>query len=864
MPGMKLEAFMGLVPRSSDRLLPPMAATAARNTKLLNGEVRGFRALREEADFSAGAVSPVRRAVRVVDNAGINADAWLTFDSQDVDVVRSPIVNDGFDRYFWAGDGKPMMNTYARIENGDPAYLLGIPIPQNAPSVVPPAGSEETRAYVYTFESAYGEEGQPSPPTVVTGDPGTWELSGIDTTVPDSAQRNITKVNIYRTVTGGTSSNFYFVATIAFGLAVYSDNEASSAVAANPLLESTTWAEPPTDLEGFVVMPNGYLVGWVGRRLVFSESYRPHAWPAEYELSTEFPIVGLVVWGSTLVIGTRSQPYFGQGTSPLSFTMQKLDAVEPCLSRRGMVATTAGAYYPSINGLILANSSGAKVITQDILTKEEWATYNPQNIFAAQLGLQYIAFNSDNFGFIFNPTEPQTKMVELDNFSDVEGIETDRYSGDVLILSNDRAQNWDPVNSERLQWRWQSKTYQFPEPLNFGAVRLNFKTGDEDVTGDIGAYYGAYNVELFAAVPSGSAPVAGDPFWSDVIYLAKFEGADAATAYTELAQSDVQNFYANAQLDTAQSNFGSSSLLLDGTGDAVQSTGDTIFALATTDDATVEGFVRFNTLPSAGNRVALVNHSQQDVNVWDIFLVNTAGVYTIEAAFGFGGQPTGTITGTPATATQHHFAAVRRYNGGTPWVDIYWNGTRLSTTQSNNNPSQSIGGVPITVGAWDNASSQIFTDVLDGHIDDVRVTKAVRYTGTTLTVPTADYPTSGPSSGIETRGLNTLNGHVLGGTPAQAIGLVPSWTEAETHQPLGGSLLYPEDLLNFQTLAIRLIVKTGSGSGSEVRFDKVIYNEDIVRLPTGFKDDLWCFDMYGNTDLYSVQIGTTPRALKQV
>ena len=630
MPAIKLEGFQGLIPRSSDRLLPPMAATIASNTKLLNGEVRGFRALREEANFSAGAVSPVRRAMRVVDNAGVNPDTWLTFDSRDVDIVRSPIVNDAFDRYYWAGDGQPTMNTYDRIYNGDPGFLLGVPTPVNAPSVTPPAGTDETRAYVYTFVTEYGEEGPPSPPTVVTGNAGTWELSTIDTTVANQASRAFgagggqAKVRIYRTVTGGTSSNFYYVDEINFGTSTYSDSEATDTVASNNLLESTAWAVPPSDLDGFVVMPNGYLVGWVGRRLVFSEPYRPHAWPAEYELSTEFPIVGLVVWGSTLVIGTKSQPYFGQGTTPLSFTMQKLDAVEPCLSRRGMVATTAGAYYPSINGLILANSSGVKVITQDILTKEEWEAYNPSTIYAAQLGLQYIAFNSPTTGFIFNPTEPQTKLVELEGFSGVDGVETDRYSGNVLLLEQDRAWDWDPTSSERLSWEWQSRVVQTPEPLNFGAFRLNFNIGQEDIQQDITDYYGSYNTPLFAAVPSGTT---------------------------------------------------------------------------------------------------------------------------------------------------------------TPPLE-------------------------------------------------------------------------------QKRGLNTLNGHVLGGSPAQAAGLVAGWTEPETRQPLGGSLLYPQTFMNFQTLAVRVRVK--KGPEKEVIYDKVIYDEQIYRLPTGFKSDLWQFDFSGNTDMYSFQIGTTPRALKGV
>lgn len=501
MSGIKLEGFQGLIPRTSERLLPPMAATVARNTKLLQGELRGFRAPREAANFFD--YITVRRAFRVVDNDGLYEDTWLTFDSRDVDVVRSPIVNDAWDRYYWAGDGRPKYNTSYRIQAGSAEYYLGVPTPLTAPTVTPPAGSDVTRSYVYTFVSAFGEEGPPSPPTLATGTSGTWVISNMSTTVPDSSNRVITKKNIYRTVTGEDATSFFFVAQVEIADTSYNDAETDLTVASNDVLESDEWVEPPTDLEGFVVMPGGYLVGWVGRRLVFSEPYRPHAWPASYELSTEFPIVGLVVWGNTLVIGTKSQPYFGQGTTPESFTMQKMDAVEPCLSRRGMVATVVGAYYPSINGLVLANSNGVEVITKGVLTKEEWAVYNPSALYAAQLGLQYIAFNSESFGFVYDPTEPTARLVELDRFQDIVGIETDKYSGDVLLLDGTRAWTWDPESSERLYWRWVSKKYQTPKPLNFGAMRVNADFDSVDVSEDVEGYYGVYNTARFnAAVPS--------------------------------------------------------------------------------------------------------------------------------------------------------------------------------------------------------------------------------------------------------------------------------------------------------------------------------------------------------------------------
>lgn len=497
MTAIKLEGFSGLIPRVSKRLLPNMSATIARNTKLLSGEGRGFNTPRVIGDFTAEYLT-VRRAYRIPANDDYD-DTWLLFDSRDVDIVRSPLLNDAYDRYYWAGDGQPKYNTLQRIRAGQSEYYLGIPTPVDAPTVTPPGGSSGTRAYVYTFVSAYGEEGAPSPPTLADGDPGTWVISDMDTTVPDSSNRAITRKRIYRTVPGNSSSLFFFVAEVALGDASYNDNETDDTVAANTPLESASWIGPPTDLEGFVAMPNGYLVGWVGRRLVFSEPYRPHAWPAEYELSTEFEIVGLAVWGANLIIGTRSQPYIGQGQTPSAFTMQKMDAIEPCLSRRGMASTVAGVYYPSVNGLVLANSQGTTIVTQDLMTKEEWATYNPGDLYAATLGLQYIAFNSPSFGIIFNPSETAGRFVELDRFNDVLGIETDRYNGTVYLLMQDRAWEWDPVGSERLFWRWRSKEYHFPKPVNFGAVKIKMDLNDINVSADVTAYYRPYNEARFAA-----------------------------------------------------------------------------------------------------------------------------------------------------------------------------------------------------------------------------------------------------------------------------------------------------------------------------------------------------------------------------
>jgi hypothetical protein len=502
MTAVKLEGFTGLIPRVSARLLPNMAATTARNTKLLSGEARGFRVPRQVKDLT-GNYMTIRRAYRIpYADYEYENDAWLFFDSRDVDIVRSPLVNDQHDRYYWAGDGRPKYNTFQRIRDGLPEHFLGIPEPSNTPTVTAPGvGTDTTRSYVYTFVSDYGEEGPPSPPsTVQQGTVGAWIVSNMDTTVPDSSDRNIRTKKIYRTVPGNASTLFFFVAEVNLDAPFYVDSNTDDVVALNNVLESTTWLEPPEDLEGFVVMPNGFLVGWAGRRLVFSEQYRPHAWPPEYELATEFEIVGLSVWGNTLVIGTRSNPYLGMGVTPASFTVQKTDAVMPCLSRRGMVATDAGVYYPSINGLVLVNSPAPRIATQDLMTKEEWLRrYSPSTIFATSYGMQYVAFNGPSFGFIFNPTEPSSRLVELDRFNNVEGIETDRYDGTVYLIYQDRVWEWDPEDSERLYWRWKSKEFHLPKPVNFGALKIKFEDEDVDVSADVLSYYVPYNTARFVA-----------------------------------------------------------------------------------------------------------------------------------------------------------------------------------------------------------------------------------------------------------------------------------------------------------------------------------------------------------------------------
>src|SRR5579864_3807564 len=64
------------------------------------------------------------------------ASTWLEFLDQDTDVLRTPVVDDTFQRYYFASPSvPPQYNTYDRISRSLPAFYLGVPAPPIAPAL---------------------------------------------------------------------------------------------------------------------------------------------------------------------------------------------------------------------------------------------------------------------------------------------------------------------------------------------------------------------------------------------------------------------------------------------------------------------------------------------------------------------------------------------------------------------------------------------------------------------------------------------------------------------------------------------------------------------------------------------------------
>lgn len=483
MVAMRMENFGGMVPLLSPRLLPENMAALAVNAYLRAGEVRGLREPIAIKTYPNGGGDPVyERAFRIPDPVAPLVPVWLPMLSRYADLFPNPLKNDAFNRYIWLDENAPgtakfpRQNSLARIKLGDPYILLGVPAPAAAMalSVVGGAAPIITRSYVYTYVNLFGEEGPPSDPITVSGNQsGSWNLSGI-VNPAFATERGITLVRIYRTITGASGSTTFFrVVEQAVATATYNDTRLDSEVAAEGLLlESTAW-EPPLEMEGIILMPNGFFAGWKGKNIYFSEPYRPWAWPPAYTLTAEFNILDCGVVEQTLVALTATAPVLVTGIQPATMSISKTSYVEPCVNPNSIAQAPEGVYFGSQNGLMLISSMGLTPITRQVVGRDDWQTdYVPQINSSVVFDSQYVVMGEDGNGFIFDPRGIQNGIIQVANFPATRAIWTDPWTSEAHMMIDNTVYEWGRSEAAYVASTWLSKPFQFPRPLNFGAVMV--------------------------------------------------------------------------------------------------------------------------------------------------------------------------------------------------------------------------------------------------------------------------------------------------------------------------------------------------------------------------------------------------------
>ena len=351
-------------------------------------------------------------------------------------------------------------------------------------------------SYVYTFVSAYGEEGPPSAasPVFEKVDGQTVTVSNMSTSTGSGAGRtdtNIAYKRIYRSNTGSNTTAFQFVKQVTLATASTTDSLDNSSLA--ELIPSTYWIGPPNEvtadypegsMQGLTAMPNGMFAGFTGKRICFSEPYLPHAWPVAYRTTIEEAIVGIKMAGQGLIVATEGTPYLIAGTDPQSMSLVRVEAAQACLSKTSMVDMGSSVLYAGADGLIAVSGSQVEVVTEGLVSPEQWrADYYPSSLRGFLWEGRYVGLytsGSNYGGFIFDPLgQQQNVLTTLSQTSttDATGGFTDPDDNELYLVvetsgSAFKIQKFQG-NTTNKTFTWKSREYVPERPCSMGFLKVD-------------------------------------------------------------------------------------------------------------------------------------------------------------------------------------------------------------------------------------------------------------------------------------------------------------------------------------------------------------------------------------------------------
>ena len=220
------------------------------------------------------------------------------------------------------------------------------------------------------------------------------------------------------------------------------------------------------------------------------------------------------------------------------------------------------------------------------------------------------------------------------------------------------------------------------------------------------------------AVPVGTTT--GDVYYPQTSLLMHFNGTNGSTTMTDNSKNNVTVTATNgAAISTAQSKFGGTSLLLDGTNDYVSVTNNSAFDFGA-GDFTIE-YWEYRTLSSTLSPI-LSRHSNSYAPYligWYDSSVSSAIVMYMSSNGSSWDIASNVSMGTITTNVWTHYAVTRQGNT----FRTFQNGIQISTFTSAATFPAGVG--PLEIGRYE--GTYYFKG---GYIDELRITKGIaRYTG---------------------------------------------------------------------------------------------------------------------------------------
>ena len=476
MTSIVIEQFGGIAPKIDPRQLANSLAQTASNCL-----VAGL-ALEPTKDAGTTGSTVGAAAASMYYYAG---SAWLDSVS-DKTWAEVPIANDALARVVSTN-----ASTYPEVYTGQGplTFRLGIPAPAAAPAIeffTADAGNPETLSYVHTYVDVWGSEGPPSAPSASITREGDTNVELSLSAAPGGAYNFGVGalIRIYRSNNG----NYQFVKEVPIATAGAAnqanggdtiDNIATGNL--GEIIPTTGWIGPPDDnttlypngpMKQIIALPNGILAGFAHKTLVFSEPFVYYAWPAEYRITFDQPIVGLAAIQSGVLVCTEGASYVVMGVSPSAMATVRLETPHVCVARKSIVDMGAYAIYAAEEGLVLVQGNTATLVTEAFFSRINWQSYYPTTISAFQWEGKYLGFytgGGTSAGFIFDPRGGANSFIRTSTYYPV-GYYYPK-SNTTFVKSATSVITFGRGNDSHV-YTWKSKKFVVERPLSFAWVRI--------------------------------------------------------------------------------------------------------------------------------------------------------------------------------------------------------------------------------------------------------------------------------------------------------------------------------------------------------------------------------------------------------
>ena len=458
----RVAGFLGANQALQPMLLPETVGVSSLNQKPGRGDLRPWKAPSNVATVPSGR-NTIHRMGRDVAS---DTNYWLSWTGE-VHAVVAPNASDTAERTYYTGDGTPKWtNTTLALASAPypTAYReLGVPAPISACTLLASGGvstESETRFYTYTYVSDIGEESAPAAPSLqLTCKPDDTVTINSLAAAPAGAY-GINKIRIYRTQESTTGADFYFLREIgSTNVTTTDDNRALGEV-----MPSTTWLMPPADSKWLTGLWNGMMALISGRSIRFCEAYTFYAWPIAYEvLPSNAQPVALATYGQNLVVLTNGNPSLITGGSPESMDEQPVEFAQACVAPLSAVGMGHGVAWASPDGLAYVGSGGARLLTQGVMTRDDWQALNPGSIKAVMYeGRYHATYTVDGVkkGFVLDPANP-SGIYFLD--FGVTAMHLDELQDALYVLDGVNVQKFDAGTAKTVTFK--SKLFHQPKPV---------------------------------------------------------------------------------------------------------------------------------------------------------------------------------------------------------------------------------------------------------------------------------------------------------------------------------------------------------------------------------------------------------------